>query len=277
MLVGEEARFNIFCDAVGCTVRVKKYPHRIVSLVPSITETLFDLGLEAEIVGRTNFCIRPREKALKVKRVGGTKDPNIDEIAALSPDLILLNAEENRPGDIEALSRHWPAYVSFPKKATEGIDLIREIGRLTGRERAAEAMALRAESEMKKARLDLQAKPEVRIAYLIWRNPYMTINGDTYISDMIQVCGGKNVFEDWPKRYFEIGIEDLKRASPDMILLPSEPYKFREKHAAELSTCKEILAVRENKVLLVQGDLFCWYGSRVVAAFGYLRSLLHPA
>lgn len=277
MLLREEDGINTFRDALGRTVELSKSPRRIVSLVPSITETLFELGLDEEVVGRTNFCIRPMEKALKVEKIGGTKNPKINEILALSPDLILANAEENERNHVEELSRHRPVYVTFPRKALEGIGLIRELGRLTGREQEAEKIALRVEDEMEKTKLALQGKPEVKLAYLIWRKPYMTINGDTYINDMIRVCGGENVFEDAPERYFDIGIEDLKQTAPEMILLPSEPYRFREKHIDEFSICKDIPAVREKKLLLVQGDRFCWYGSRMVGAFSYIYSLLHAA
>lgn len=240
-------------------------PVRIVSLVPSQTELLYDLGLDEEVVGITKFCVHPESWFRSKARVGGTKQLHYDKIAALQPDLILANKEENTREIVDTLAKDYPVWVSDIHNLPEAIQMIQEIGVLTGRQqRAAEIVSgiTGAFQQLPKA-----AVP-VPVAYFIWRNPWMTVGNDTFIHHMLQQLGWQNVFGD-QARYPEVTLEQLAARKPAKVLLSSEPYPFKEKHIAEIKT-----VLPQAEVLLVDGEMFSWYGSRLLKAPAYFASLL---
>lgn len=233
--------------------RPPKAPAQIVSLVPSITETLADLGLDDEVVGLTRFCVHPAGWKDAKTIVGGTKNVNIDRVLSLQPDLVLANREENVREQVEALAETLPIALTDVATVDEGIEMIRNLGTLFNREAAAGSLADEIE------RTFPNRSPILNAAYLIWRNPWMTIGGDTFISDVMHRAGFGNVFSH-TTRYPEISLETLKDSRADVILLSSEPFPFREKHVEEVE--KET----QKPVLLVDGEAFSWYGSRMRGA-----------
>lgn len=240
-------------------------PARIVSLVPSQTELLHYLGLDAEIAGITKFCVHPHSWFRHKTRVGGTKSPDLEKIRSLQPDLIIANKEENREEDILALSEQFPVYVSDISTLEEALDMIVYIGRLTAtNERAAElATAIRNNFELLKP----IGRP-LRAAYLIWQKPFMAAGGGTFINDMMQRCGLQNIFGG-TERYPETTIDQLKEKNCEVLLLSSEPFPFKQEHAETLRQ-----ELPGTKVLLVNGELFSWYGSRLLLSPGYFGKLV---
>jgi len=265
-------------DASGVALLLPEPPRRIVSLVPSITEILFLLGLHRAVVGCTIYCAEPRDAVMATTRVGGTKTPRLDLIRALRPDLVLANIEENHREHIETL-RGWgiAVHVSYPRTVAEGIGLVRELGEVTGA--AARGAELADDLERRfaevKARARGRARP-TRVFYPIWRHPYMTISRDTYVDDVLAVCGGGNVFADRDRRYPEVTLDEVAASRPEVILLPDEPYRFREAHAEDFAPYRELPAVRDGRIHLVDGRLCSWFGPRMAEAFAVLPALLHP-
>lgn len=238
-------------------------PRRIVSLVPSLTELLADFGLDDEVVGLTRFCVHPSGWKARKQIVGGTKNVRVERVEALQPDLIIANKEENTKADVEALQTIAPVHLTDIGTVTESLDAIKTLGVRVGRKEAAEALA-----ETIAARFAaLPIAEPLRVLYLIWRNPYMTIGGDTFIHDVMQRGGFQNVFGD-TTRYPAITPEQIMAANPDLVMLSSEPYPFKEKHIAELRTW-----LPDTPMHLVDGELFSWYGSRIVHTPAYLRAL----
>lgn len=241
-------------------------PNRIVSLVPSKSELLFDLGLESEIVGITKFCIHPKERVKAVEKIGGTKNLNLEKIAALNPDLIIANKEENTKEQIEWLSNRFPVYISDILDVDDAMLMIEAIGEMTHTSEKARTLVEEIRHERKVHQV---AKGSAgTVCYLIWKEPYMGAASDTYINSMLQEGGWDNVLEDDFKRYPVLEIPDIIAAEPQYIFLSSEPYPFKEKHITEL---KELLP--NTTILLVDGELFSWYGSRMKKAFGYFDTL----
>lgn len=242
-------------------------PNRIISLVPSQTELLSYLGLENETVGITKFCVHPTDWFRSKPRIGGTKNINLQKIISLQPDLILCNKEENVKEQVEELATLFPVYLSDVSSFADAIEMITEVGKLT--EKKDEANFL---TKKINANFDALQKPpqSIRTAYLIWNNPYMTIGGDTFISDMMAKAGFDNVFKN-ENRYPEINIQQLKHHRPEVVLLSTEPYPFKQKHIDDLQT-----HLPGIKTLLADGEMFSWYGSRMLKApeyFQYLHSL----
>jgi ABC-type Fe3+-hydroxamate transport system substrate-binding protein len=240
-------------------------PKRIISLVPSQTELLFYLGLESETLGITKFCIHPQIWFKTKEKIGGTKTINLAKIKALQPDLIIANKEENVKEQIEALAADHPVWLSNVNNLADALQMIADIGSLTGKSAAANTLI----SNINKAFDEMPeiTKP-VKTAYLIWREPYMTIGGDTFINDMLHKCGFENIFSD-KKRYPEIIIENLPIANCQLLLLSSEPYPFKQKHIDELS-----LQLPGIKMILVDGEYFSWYGSRMLQSPAYFNQLI---
>jgi len=264
-------------DASGHTLTLPAPPRRIVSLIPSVTETLFALGLGEAIVGVTHFCVEPREGVASKTRVGGEKDPKLPLIRALAPDLVVANVEENVKEHVEQL-RDWgiPVFVTYPRTVREGILMIRELGGVTGAEDRAEAVVSELEPLFRQAVNLSRSRRPVRLFCAIWRNPYMTVNRDTYMHDMLALCGGENIFADLPERYPQVTVEMVAAAAPEVILLPDEPYRFRKVHAKEFEPYAEIPAVRNGRIHLVDGKLLSWYGPRIALALQTLPALLSP-
>ena len=240
-------------------------PQRIVSVVPSQTELLFDLGLNEEIIGITKFCVHPANKVNHKTRVGGTKTLNINQIYALKPDLILANKEENTRAQIEELQQQYAVHVTDMTTLTDALTMIRNVGDLVGKSPQAQTLAQQIETNFSITDLSVQSSPTV--AYFIWRNPYMVAANDTFIHAMLEVAGFQNAFAN-RTRYPEITADDLQAARPDLIFLSSEPYPFSEKHIAEF---RGICPSAINRV--VDGEMFSWYGSRLLQASDYFKNL----
>ena len=225
---------------------------RVVSLCPSLTETLVEIGVVP--VGATRYCLRPRDTLREVPKVGGTKNPDLDRVRRLAPDLVVANAEENRPEDVAALRRDFPVHVSMPRSVAEVPGVVRDLGRAVGREEAAARLAGEIESAIP-APLPAAA---FRYAYFIWKAPWMTVSEDTYVSDLLRHAGGVNVFAGEGRRYPEIAPARIRAAAPDILLFPSEPFPFSEGHRPAI----EAAFGRSTAIEFVDGDDFCWHGAR---------------
>lgn len=243
----------------------QKPPQRIVSLVPSQTELLFDLGLEKEVVGITKFCVHPAEWFRKKVKVGGTKNINFEQVKALQPDLIIANKEENVKEQVAALATLAPVWVTEVDTFADALTMIEKLGQLTFRSQNAKAIIAAIEKSF--ARM-VQPVRELSVLYLIWRNPWMTIGRDTFIHNMLATAGLGNIYKD-QLRYPEIAIEDAQQRAPDLIFLSSEPYPFGTRHLPELQQ-----HFPNTPVILVDGESFSWYGSRLLHAAAYLNNLV---
>lgn len=251
----------LFHDQTGRTISLPNIPRRIVSVVPSQTELLHYLGLNEQVIGITKFCIHPDEWFRTKTRIGGTKQLSLEKIYALQPDLIIANKEENVKEQVEALSAHFPVWVSDVNNLADACDMIVSIGEVTGKAAAATALA----DSIRGAFSSIPRITPIPTAYLIWKDPYMSIGHDTFIHDMLQRCGFDNIFAD-RTRYPAVSIEEL--AVADLILLSSEPYPFAQKHIDALST-----QLPGKKIILVDGEMFSWYGSRLLQAPAYFEQL----
>jgi len=237
---------------------------RIISTVPSITELLYDLGLEEEVVGITKFCIHPNSWFRSKERIGGTKTLNLEKIKGLNPTLIICNKEENVKEQIDALASVAEILLTDIKNPQDNLDLISELGVLTNKRMT--AIKLRQQLESSLAMLSI--KTELNALYLIWKDPYMSIGQDTYIHAIMKKCGLRNIFTD-EKRYPETTIEKIANFDLDIILLSSEPYPFNEKHKKELEQY-----IPNTPIHLVDGEAFSWYGTRLIKKATYLKNLM---
>lgn len=259
-------------DALGRAMVLAGKPRRIVSLVPSHTETLFALGAGQRVAGVTRYCTAPAEAVASLPKVGGTKRVRVDRVLEIGPDLVIANKEENRREDIEALAaRGIPVYVTHPRTVAEGIDSIEVLGSLLGSEEAATRIVnpLRARLEELRRREPTRTR---RVFVPIWRDPWMTIGRDTYIHDLLALAGGENVFADLPDRYPTVEIDEVARRGPQIVLLPDEPYAFGESDRAELSR-GPLAALDPGAIRLVDGQLLSWYGPRIGAAIDLLSAV----
>ena len=234
---------------------------RIVSLVPSITELVCELGLAGELVGRTGFCIHPKDAVKPIPKVGGTKSVNLEKIRALAPTHVIVNVDENRKETADALAEFVPnVIVTHPLTPLDNLVLYRQIGAAFGRMREAEMLC----SRFEKALLEVE-KQEFRkrkVLYLIWKDPWMTVSHDTYVSRTLQLFGMHTIPEKTEKRYPEL--EDLELPAAEMILLSTEPYRFGQQHRVELQIALQ------KPVHLIDGEMTSWYGSRAIQGLRYL-------
>ncbi|AYN01880.1 ABC transporter substrate-binding protein [Chryseobacterium sp. 3008163] len=236
---------------------------KVISLVPSITEALFDLGLtENEIIGRTKFCIHPEDKVKNVEIIGGTKNLNIEKIKALKPDLILANKEENVKEQVEILMKDFKVIVYNTETIEDNYYLVKNLGLLFNKEERAQIFNLKIYEVLNGAKIHTK----IKTAYLIWKNPYMTVGSDTFIHNILAEIGFENIFKS-QTRYPEVQIEDLAEA--DVIMLSSEPFPFKEKHIAKL---KEFYP--EKKIIIVDGEAFSWYGTHIAKCENYFKELI---
>ncbi len=256
----------VFIDQTGRSISLFKIPERIISIVPSQTELLFDLGMEKEVIGITRFCVHPDEWFRTKIKVGGTKHLNIDIIHQLQPDLIIANKEENEKEQIEELQKYYPVWISDVRNLHDAYQMIEQVGIITNREQSANEIIIRIKENFAQLKTR-NAKPET--CYLIWQKPYMTIGNDTFIHSMMEVAGFENIFSD-KKRYPEITIDELLTANCQLLLLCSEPFPFKEKHAEEIKA-----QGFNGQILLVDGEMFSWYGSRLLKAPNYFRQLYY--
>jgi len=249
-------------DQTGILHVLDDGPQRIVSLVPSITELLYDFGLQEVIVGCTKFCVHPKGFKKTITIVGGTKKVKVDKVIALKPDIILANKEENTKEDIAKLRSCCPVWVSDIPDVKGSYALISAIGEIYNN-------PYKADEIIKTTKQILNKTNDINfsVAYLIWRAPYMTIGGDTFIHDMLTYCGFENVFGD-RLRYPEVTISDIQDKRPDVIFLSSEPFPFKDKHIEELK-----MKIPNVKVVLVDGEYFSWYGTRILHCPDYKNKL----
>ncbi|MCW3103997.1 MAG: transporter substrate-binding protein [Bacteroidetes bacterium] len=277
---------TIFTDQLGRKISLTAIPRRIISLVPSQTELLYDLGLRDEVVGITKFCIHPEEWFRTKTRVGGTKKYDFEKIKALQPDLIIGNKEENEKEQIELLMKEYNVWMSDIYTLKDALQMIAALGALLGKNEAATNLKLEIESRFRRftasspsstslppPTLNLQPPTSrLRTSYFIWRKPYMVAGHDTFINEMMKLCGFENVFTDRDSRYPEVSREEILEAKPELILLSSEPYPFKEQHIMEF---RELLP--DAKVMVVDGEIFSWYGSRLLKAPAYFSTLIEAA
>lgn len=234
-----------------------------MSLVPSTTETLFELGAGDRVVGVTRFCVRPQQARRKARNVGGTKSPDVAAIFGLEPELVFANREENRKEDVERLRERVPVYVAFPRSVPEAIADIRSAGRLLELEPRAEAIAARLASALTSLR---GAARPFRYLYFIWRNPYRVAGPTTFVASLLAEAGGENAAPPDRGRYPEMTAEAVDASGADVLLLSSEPFPFDETHATELGG--------PERARLVDGQLLSWHGTRLLDGLPYLEALL---
>lgn len=251
-------------DQMGRQVTIPNKISRIVSLVPSQTELLSYLGLDDQLVGITKFCIHPEHIFRSKTRIGGTKQLKLEQIAALQPDLIIGNKEENEKRQIEALMADFPVWMSDIKTLEDSFQMIEMLGTAVNRSNEAAQLVIDLQTKFTNLKELLIGESRKQVAYFIWRDPWMVAGRETFIDSMLEVGGMDNVFKDRP-RYPEVQLEELAELGLDAILLSSEPYPFKEKHIDELK------AVCGCSVALVDGELFSWYGPRL---FGSVEEIL---
>ncbi len=256
-----------FTDQLNRKIHLDAPPKRIISLVPSQTELLYDLGLREEVVGITKFCIHPEEWFRSKTRVGGTKQYHIDRIAALQPDLIIGNKEENEKAQIENLMQQYPVWMSDIYTIEDALQMIVQIGEVVQKKEVATQLA----QETRNALQTLPSAEGLRVAYFIWRNPYMVAAKNTFIHEMLEACGFQNCFSE-QQRYPEIDIATLQATAPDIVFLSSEPYPFKKQHILELQK-----SLPDTHICLVDGEVFSWYGSRLLKSRAYLRRLIEES
>ncbi len=245
-------------DMLGRSLTVPIQPARIVSLCPSQTETLFDLGLGARVVGSTRYCIHPAPAVTATVRVGGTKKVDLELVRGLRPDLIIAEKEENPREMVDALSEISPVYVTDVVDQGSAFEMIRKVGSLTGTSECATRLVSQIETDWNEMP---QFSRKLRTGYLIWRKPWMAAGATTYIDDLLRTVGLDNVFSSGKpsgKRYPDFSIEELIERQPELVLLSSEPYPFQARHVEELQA-----ALPGAQILLTDGEPWSWYGSRM--------------
>jgi len=235
---------------------------KIISLVPSITETLFDFGLTSnEIIGRTKFCIHPGNLVKEVEVIGGTKNLNIEKIRSLNPDLIIANKEENEKLQVEELTKDFKVWVTDIQNLEDNVQFISEVGKLLKKPDLARNFNKSIENIFN----DIKIISPKKVAYLIWKNPLMTIGSDTFIHDVLSKIGFQNIFSN-QTRYPQIDVSDLQEA--EYIFLSTEPYPFKQKHVEEFQ-----VEFPSKKIILVDGEAFSWFGTHLAKKAKYLQHL----
>ncbi len=263
--MGKEKKIRCFKDQMQRELTLHIFPPRkIISLVPSITELLFDLGLDDQIAGITKFCIHPKEKCKSKIIIGGTKNIHHEKIKEIKPDLIIANKEENEKDQIELLEKLFPVWLSDVDDFPGAIDMIVKIGEITGKEKTAQNIVRKIHTNFSKIVMPVR---KYKVAYLIWQKPFMTVGGDTFIHSMLQKAGFENVFKS-ENRYPEISLENIVDRQTEFLFLSTEPYPFKEKHTTEFERLLPGI-----KVILVDGEMFSWYGSRMMISADYFMEL----
>ena len=253
--------------------------HRIVSLVPSLTESLFALGLGDRVIGVTEWCVHPAAAVAVLPKLGGTKNPDLSRILALEPDLVIANQEENRRRDVEKLRAGGVAvWVTYPRTVAEGAALLREVASLGASAEAIRSVVVPVEAAYAAARAARNGRTATltRVFCPIWRDPWMTVGADTYAHDLLDLCGGANVFADRAdRRYPRVQLADVVAAAPEVVILPDEPYRFGPQDVAEVAGL-DLPAARDARIHLIDGTWVSWYGPRIRGALEELCTLLSP-
>jgi ABC-type Fe3+-hydroxamate transport system substrate-binding protein len=288
-----------FVDALGRAVQIPHAPQRLVSLVPSITEGLFSFGRGQQVVGITDYCTEPAAAVATKTKIGGTKNPDLATILALHPDLVYAVAEENRRQDVEQLAAAGVSvYVFAPRTVRDGLDLLWRVADLLDCRSEVMGQMQAIEQEYAETVALVARHQRVRVFCPIWKDPYMTINADTYVHDVLRVCGGDNIFAhrqrhfplaadlgqqletigerylERDRRYPRITLEAMAALRPEVILLPDEPYVFSEADLADFMPFPEVPAVRAGRIFLIDGKMVSWYGPRIGHSLRTLRELL---
>lgn len=257
----------IIKDQIQRTIKLEKTPKRIVSLVPSQTELLVDLGLEDSIVGVTKFCVHPNHLRKSKTIVGGTKNVHFKKIKALQPDIILCNKEENTKEIVEACEQIATTHVSNIFTIQDNIELIKQYGMIFNCHEKSEAISKAIKTESQTFQNYIQNHKQLKVAYFIWKNPWMASGSNTFINHLLDINNYQNVFAS-KERYPEVILEQLQEENPEVIFLSSEPFPFKEKHLQELQQ-----EFPNSRIILVDGEMFSWYGSRLIKAFDYFKKL----
>lgn len=252
-----------FSDQTQFITSFDSIPQRIISLVPSQTELLADLGLDENVVGITKFCIHPPEWRTRKVLVGGTKNFRFDIIDNLKPDLILGNKEENYKEGIERLREKYPVWISDIVTLQDALSMIESVGSITDKQTVAKQYG----KEIKEKFKTLKKHHGQTVLYLIWRQPWMAAGKNTFIDSMLTAMGLKNALE-FTDRYPELTSDEIKRLAPQYILLSSEPYPFKQEHEDELHRISPA-----SQILFVDGEMFSWYGSRLTKSPAYFNTL----
>jgi ABC-type Fe3+-hydroxamate transport system substrate-binding protein len=255
---------KIYTDQMGREVYIPAIPKRIISTVPSQTELLFDLGLSGQIVGITKFCIYPANAIQSKTKIGGTKQLNVELIKSLQPDLIIANKEENERSQVEGLMQQCPVWISDVNNLDNALQMISSIGAIAGKATEAKKITQQVSTSFSFIK---PAINQLSVAYMIWRKPYMTAGKQTYIDYMLNRCGLRNVINE--TRYPEVNAYQLAELNPNVVLLSSEPYPFKQKHIDEFKTI-----LPNASVVLVDGEMFSWYGSRMLYAAEYFAEII---
>jgi len=250
-------------DQINREVTLGFKPQRIISLVPSQTELLYDLGLEKEVVGITKFCIHPTDWRQRKTIIGGTKNFRFDVIDSLKPDLIIGNKEENYKEGIEKLATRYPVWISDILTLEDALDMIACVGNITHKQKKADDFI----SQIKTHFTQLPSFENKKAAYFIWKDPYMVVGQSTFINDILSRLNIINIFEN-KSRYFEVSIEEIKKLNVDYIFLSSEPFPFKEKNCLEFRN----LLIGKS-VEIVDGEMFSWYGTRLLHSLTYFKEL----
>ena len=259
------AKTKSYTDQLGNIYFFEKTPIRIVSLVPSLTELLVDMGLEENLIGITKFCVHPNHLLKSKTKIGGTKKVDCEKIILLKPDIIIANKEENTLEIVEELSNICPVWVTDIVTIDESLKMIQDFGEIFEKQTEAQNWVEKIKVAQNDFKIFIQNKTILKVAYLIWANPYMVAGKETFIHQLLILNKFQNSFEN-QNRYPEIELQDLKNA--DLILLSSEPFPFNEKHVKEIQK----FAIK-SKIILVDGEMFSWYGSRLFKAFEYFKKL----
>ncbi len=255
---------NTFVDQLGYSISISSPPQRIISLVPSQTELLFDLGLHNEVVGITKFCTHPTRKVKSKIIIGGTKNFNFETIEKLRPDVIFGNKEENFEEGINQLKTKYPVWVSDIISIEDALAMILSVGKINNKIAEAGRMVIDIRQEFN----SIKKISTQSVLYLIWRKPWMGVGSGTFIHSLIDHLGLRNILSE-KSRYPELTHLEIQSLKPDYIFLSSEPYPFRENHIEELQRISP-----NSKIVLVDGEMFSWYGSRMLKAVPYFKSLI---
>jgi len=256
---------KLVIDQIHQQLEVPTYPKRIISLVPSQTELLHYWGLGDRVVGLTKFCVHPKEWYKSKQRIGGTKTVDLEKVRALKPDLIIGNKEENTQSDIETLQKEYPVWMSDMQELEEVWEMMSALGELLNVEKESKTLINHLKEDF--ALLKTAPKKSLRTAYFIWQNPFMVAGSNTFIDALLRAAHFENVFAQEP-RYPAVTIPQIQAKNPELILLSSEPYPFKEKH---VQLFQEMCP--NAKIEVVDGELFSWYGSRLLHTTNYIKKL----
>jgi iron complex transport system substrate-binding protein len=260
----------VFIDQVGNSHNFETAPKRIVSLVPSQTELLFDLGLEAQIIGITKFCVHPYHLKRTKEIVGGTKKVNFEKIKLLQPDIVICNKEENTVAIVDELSKICPVWVTDIITIEDNLAMITAFGQLFNKMIKAQIWIDKIDLYYREFSKFVQERPKLKVAYFIWKNPYMAAGSNNFINTMLQLNNFENIYASID-RYPEIELKKIRlEGDPDLVFLSSEPYPFKEEDAFEIGRF-----THHAKTVFVDGEMFSWYGTRILKSFEYFKNLHH--